>query len=241
LNSIYNFNIFKLREKKGVTNMLKKHQLIMNKIEDETAGGGAAADEVSNGETSQTDEAAVDWKAKALEYEKSVKALEAKRDELLGDLVKKKQALKEYEESKKNATFKNAEEKGDHIEMVKLLKSELEEARNAIKEREEAENESKEKLLREAKIAAFMKELGGELYNPKDVERADLSLVVLDEQTKTFNNHGLKKAVEKFRTEYGYAVKPSNSLPQSAPKGANTQGSKELSSKEKLKALGLNL
>lgn len=221
--------------------MFKRTYRKMNKVEETGASGsntgvndsGNAANTESNAESEGKETDTIDYKALYEQTEAEKAKVLAKRDELLGKLKSSKEKISEFERNLADKELKEAQADGNTEKMLEITKRELEKIKNNYQDLESKETERKEKILMDAKKQAFLKELGAELYNPKDIKDARLDLLIPDENG-VFDPDGLRQAVEDYRKDYHYRIKSVDQNPEStAARGAESK--KDLTPGERMK------
>lgn len=229
---------------------------LMNKVEDESSSAGAGMPESMKGnntdagqqpasgekpegsaEGKQEDVDVNSLKAELESLRKERETLLGKKDEILSEKKSLQQKLKEIEQEKTKSALEKAEASGDLEAKLAIIEKELEKERARAEEFETKETQRKEKLLMDAKKAAFLKELGADVKHPKHLQDVNWSKVIQNEDG-TWNKEGISQAVEEFRTDFGHCVKESTkeSLDQSAAKGATHK--KDESFEDRLKKAG---
>jgi predicted RNase H-like nuclease (RuvC/YqgF family) len=168
-------------------------------------------------------------------------ALIAKKEEILSEKKALQKKLKEIESSQTQDKLKKAEESGDLQAKIEILEAEI------AKEKEVAENYQEKwesmstKLLMQAKQQAFLKELGADITNAKHLQHVNWNKFVLNDDQATFDDKGVKQAVQEFRENFPECIKSNQSsgLDQTSAQPKTT--SKDLSFKERAKKAGISL
>lgn len=235
--------------------MFKRSHLKMNKAGEEAGGGtGNTPDSPTVPESFQAPEPKAEAKPdetpepkeddkggdqKSTEIQAKLDQAQKEKEVALAEKQALQKKMADIEDGKTKEELAKAEADGDLDAKVAILEKQLAKEKELGDNYQEKFEGMQTKLLMDAKKAEFIKELGADLNNAKDLDRVNWSKVIQNEDG-TWNKEGVSQAVEEFRTDYAHCVKSSTKeLDQSSAK-VNTQ-TKELSFAERAKQGGIAL
>ncbi len=245
--------------------MFKQKFMLMNKVEDESAGaGGGASKPISDEGKAQLQDFFGDGsgskhaeEAKKEDPQKEVKVQDNKgsgefdvKGEEANEMLEKlkifqkeneelQAKLSDKEQKEEQARLEQAHKKaesGDNSDLAEIYKQKWEQEKQKNEDLNSKIKKDVENTLQKAKYAELLRRSGIELHNNEDLKKFDTDLMKQKEDG-SWDSERTDLVIEKFLQKNAYAVKSKESkLDQSAAKGSTQK--KEKSVADKLKETG---